>query len=136
MAGVLIALAGDRFVQGIEDEELETAYLGRLLTEFEQAHIDLSGAALRAEERREYAETFLRVASGHASDSLSTREIVVAMALSSWVLDPEVPREAWDDLVATGRMGLIESESLREAIAAGQYRDAYRRMGPAAGEFV
>ena len=29
-----------------------------------------------------------------------------------------------------------ESESLREAIAAGQYRDAYRRMGPAAGEFV
>jgi CBS domain-containing protein len=29
-----------------------------------------------------------------------------------------------------------ESESLREAIAAGQWRDAYRRMGPAAGEFV
>jgi CBS domain-containing protein len=29
-----------------------------------------------------------------------------------------------------------ESESLREAIAAGQWRDAYRRIGPAAGELV
>ena len=29
-----------------------------------------------------------------------------------------------------------ESESLREVIAAGQWRDAYRRMGPAAGDFV
>jgi CBS domain-containing protein len=29
-----------------------------------------------------------------------------------------------------------ESEALREAIAAGKWHDAYRRMGPAAGEFV
>jgi len=117
VAGVLIALAGDRFVQGLEDEALETAYLGRLLTEFEGAHGALSGAALWAEQRQQSAETFLQVASGHASDSLSTREIVLAMALPYWVFDPEVPRETWDDLVATGRMSLIESESLRTNIS-------------------
>jgi len=56
VAGVLIALAADRWTQGLDETEQETIILGQLLAEFEQADSILREGADLAEGRLAQAE--------------------------------------------------------------------------------
>jgi len=71
--GVLIALAVDRYAQGIDDRRLEQQYLAQLLDEFEQIHEMLENSAHFAETRQGYTEVVLLAMDGTVADTLDAR---------------------------------------------------------------
>ena len=117
IAGVLIALAADRWVQAMDEREEGAAYLARLSTEFQATDSILVEATKLARVRQARAQLVAEVLSGRVADSVSAGELVLAMSLAHWLQDPEVPREAWAELLATGRLGLIASDQLRTEVA-------------------
>lgn len=117
IAGVLIALAADRWVQAIDEREEGTNYLTRLSAEFRAADSILVEATELARLRQARAQLVADVRSGSIPDSVSARDLILAVSLTHWLQDPEVPREAWAELLATGRLGLIPSEQLRTEVA-------------------
>lgn len=116
VAGVFIALAADRWVQTADEYEQEAAYLAQLLDEFEQTESILLAAAEEAERRQAQAELVLSATDGSLPDSVDAREITLALGLTHWLVNPEIPRNTWQDLVATGHLGLVGSH-VRRSIA-------------------
>ena len=85
VAGVLIALAADRFVQGLDERNLEEAYLQRLLGEFEQARTDLNLVVQEAEGRLEGAQFVVAALDGSLADSVTARQLVLGAVLAHWL---------------------------------------------------
>jgi hypothetical protein len=117
IAGVLIALAADRWVQARDERAEGAAYLTRLSADFRAADSVLVEAAELARIRQAEGQLVAETLSGRVPDSASAEDLVLALLLTSWLQNPEVPREAWGELLATGKLGLIPSEHLRAEIA-------------------
>lgn len=117
VAGVLIALAADRWMQGLDDRRLEREYLAQLLDDFENADSALTWGVRFAERRLAYADLVQQVTEGALPDSVGALELARALHLSSWLVDPPVPRDTWSELVADGRLTLLTNRSLRRDIS-------------------
>lgn len=117
VAGVLIALTADRWMQDRDDRELEREYLVQLLDDFETADSTLTWAIAFAEARLEYAELVLAAAEGQVPDSIGALDVARAIDLTAWLFSPPMPRDTWSELVADGKLTLLTNRSLRREIA-------------------
>lgn len=115
--GVLIALAVDRAVQSADEQRFETVQLRGLANDFEEAASVAASAARQARWRDELGQRLLQTIEGHAPDDLTASGLAQAIEFPSWHYLPPFPKETWDDLINTGRLGAISNAEIRRAIA-------------------
>lgn len=118
VAGVLIALAVDRGVQGVDEGALERTYLEGLLEDFQSGARDAEYAAEFIGRRQDMIQMLIDVIeSGQAPDSVTADDLARALELAGWHPPVTFPRVTWEDLINTGRLGLITNASLRGSVA-------------------
>lgn len=129
VAGVLIALATDRWIEDLDARGMETAYVAMLLQDVEA---DSAAFAEQIMERRALLDwsANLHERLGDPSSTIAEpREFLFRLNYySAWV--PSLVRQAtWTELLSTGRLGLIRGTELRRSL--GQYysRAENRRLG-------
>lgn len=120
VAGVLIALATDRWIEDLDARGMETAYVAMLLQDLEA---DSAAFAAQIMERQALLDwsANLHEQLGDPSSTIATgpREFLIRLNYySAWV--PSLVRQAtWTELLSTGRLGLIRDAELRGSL--GQY---------------
>lgn len=116
VAGVLIALAVDRWAAAIDDRALEASYLSRLIENLEADSAEVALRIRNAEDRNRLA---VQVLSGSAmADTLRAEEWLERLEQISWFAPVDYARDAWDELVAGGNLFLIRDPTVRESLSA------------------
>ena len=114
VVGVLVALGLDQWVASRKDRDLETEYLERLLDDVRYDLSELSFIQERsrislAADRLITEPAWVREAPG---DSLLATAIVAALSRS-----PDLSRSTFTELVNSGRIELLRSREVREALS-------------------
>jgi hypothetical protein len=117
VVSVLFALAADRVMMGLDDAARERRDLEGLLQDMSAVEDAFRSSEAAAARRDSAASTILATIRGE-SPTVDGLDLARDLMLSSWVMDVPVARLTWDDMLATGRMGLLENEDLRAQLAA------------------
>lgn len=116
--GVLIALAVDRAVQGVDDRALERAYLEALLDEFERGAANTEFAVGFIRERMAMIDVLTAaIETGSVPDSITVEDLARGIELAGWHPGVTFPRVTWEDLINTGRLALITNAEMRRTLA-------------------
>ena len=118
VAGVLIALAADGWMDERAERQLEAIYWTELKEDLLQADSILGAAASFARERQAGARLVLAAVRGELSDTVSVEALAYGMSMANTVYSPPVPRDTWDEIVSEGRLSLLGDRELRREIAA------------------
>jgi len=114
VAGVLVALSVDSLVSWTHDRELEAEYLERLLQDVDYDLAELDFVEMVAEAAEAYADSLLMPGvPGEWGES----HLVAAVALASNSRQADLSRSTFQELVTSGRIGLIRSPELRAQLA-------------------
>ena len=129
IAGVMIALAADRWIAGIDERAEARSYVSRLTDNLRTDSASLETSVQQAADRKQialdmllYAETG-ELPSAMAPDSL-LRMLVLTTAPSLQVS----ATETWRDMVATGNVDLISDVELRDSLSV-YYNEVERSLG-------
>jgi hypothetical protein len=115
VVGVLLALAADRWNGARQDRAAEQAYLAELEADLRDDTSALSAEITRAERREASARLMMSVVlEGVAIDDPA--HFVLSVVNASTYGEPVQSRETFDDLVQTGRLGLITDPALRREL--------------------
>lgn len=118
VSGVLIALAVDRGVQGIDDGALEQSYLEALLDEFEQGADNTEFAVGFIQDRMSMIDVLVQaIETGSVPDSTTAEGLARSIELAGWHPGVTFPRVTWEDLINTGRLALITNAEVRRELA-------------------
>ena len=128
LVGVVVALAADRWNQGRLDRASAGDYLASLVKDLREDTASLSAELQLAETREVDARLILGVVVGNKPID-DPFEFVLAVVNASMYGEPVQSRETFDDLVETGRLGLIRDEVLRRGLA-DYYHFVERRSQP------
>ena len=113
--GVLVALGVDEFMQGREDRSSERAYLLGITEDLRQDSVELSERAQAWSQWGDYAEQLLNAVQNRAlKDDVSLFELVREAGLFAI---PVTAVATYEDLIASGSLGLIRDRDLRVAIS-------------------
>ena len=113
--GVLVALGVDEFAQGREDRSSERAYLLGIAEDVRQDSVELSERAQAWSQWGDYAEQLLiGVQNGALDDHVSLFELVREAGL---IAIPVSAAATYEDLIASGGLGLIRNRDLRMTIS-------------------
>lgn len=116
VSGVLVALAGQAWWEGDQKKDQERAYLEALRNELVHSRAAIQENKERLEEEIESSRTTAAILSSRSSTSLSADSIQhVTRVFPIRVFIP--PRAALDDVLRSGGLTLIRSDSLRRALA-------------------
>lgn len=130
IAGVMIALAADRWIAGIDERAEARSYVTRLAENLRADSAELETWVQHATDRRQIALDMLLYAetgafpSGIAPDSL-LRMLVYTSAPSA---TGAYATETWQDMVATGNVGLLDDVELRDSLSV-YYNEVERSRG-------
>ena len=119
VAGVLLALAADRWIESLDARGLESEYLAQLI---EDVAADSAAFAMEIAGRQRRIEWNARLQVALAGESpvpTDAAAFLVSMNYYSAWVPYQNRRETWNELVATGRLILIRDRSLRQRL--GQY---------------
>lgn len=135
IAGVMIALAADRWIAGIDERAEARSYMSRLTDNLRADSTNLEISVRQAADRRQTALDMLLYAqtgefpSGIAPDSL-LRMLVLTGAPSG----APYSTETWRDMVSTGNVELISDVELRDSLSV-YYNEVERARGLFGGDF-
>ena len=115
LVGVLLALAADRWMTGLDDRAQETALLEQLVENLKADSAQIASGIEVALQRRQLAAQVV-AGGGHRTDS-DLIEYLNSVERLAWWLPLEYARETWDDLLATGRLTLIRDPGVRRAMS-------------------
>ena len=115
LVGVLLALAADRWMTGLDDRAQETALLEQLVENLKADSAQITSAIDVAGRRRELAAQVVAGGGNRADSELV--EYLASVETLSWWIPLEYARETWDDLLATGRLTLIQDPGVRRAMS-------------------
>ena len=114
VVGVLVALGVNSFVSWTRDRDLEKEYLGRLLQDVDYDLSELAFVEAVATAAQAYADTLLMPG---VSDGWDDPQFVGAVVLASNSREVDLSRSTFQELVNSGRIGLIRSSKLRTQLA-------------------
>ena len=114
VVGVLVALGVDSFVSWTQDRELEREYLERLLQDVDYDLAELAFVEAVAASAQAYADSLLMPG---VPDDWNEPHFVGAVALASNSRQADLSRSTFQELVNSGRIGLIRSPELRTRLA-------------------
>jgi len=115
LVGVVVALAADRWNQGRLDRASAGDYLASLEQDLREDTASLSAELEMAERREVEARLILDVVIEKKTID-DPSEFVLAVVNAAWYGEPVQSRETFDDLVETGRLGLIQDQALRRGL--------------------
>jgi hypothetical protein len=122
VVGIFIGLQVDDWNQARQDRQLETRYLQRLQADLLEDSIRVDRGILLAKIRMQQARLLI---DGIADPEVAARQpdrFIEAVEKVSWRITPPIASNVYSELLDTGRTALIESESLRDLLAAYYYR--------------
>lgn len=114
MVGVLVALGVDSYVSWTHHRELEREYLDRLLQDVDYDLAELAFVETVAAAALAYADSLLMPG---VPDRWTEPHLVAAVTLASNSREPDLSRSTFQELVNSGRIGLIRSPELRTELA-------------------
>jgi len=112
--GVLIALAVDEWVDGIDDRAAERTYLAGLRADLVRDSASHAAMADGWSRSAEYGETLLGVVQGQQLPN--TVSLLFLVREAGNVSIPQTAAATYEDLVSSGKLSLIEDMELRIAI--------------------
>jgi hypothetical protein len=144
--GVLAAFWVENWNSDRNDQILETRYIAALLEDLRKDDLALQFAMSEAEDNSALGRMLLK-AIEEDSISVSPNEFVKAASRSDWMQNPSFTRVTFTDLMNTGNLRLIRSDSIRASISSyytsielGGVEQARRehqaRMGRLTAEFL
>jgi len=116
VAGVLIAFAADGWRQERQDRSLELELVQALIEDLRIDTAAISSLAAVTQERAEYARLVLS-AFETGTTALAPDEFVRAIEFGNYFSYPNYSTATIDDLTSTGRLRLIRSAEVKDAIA-------------------
>lgn len=114
VVGVLVALGVDSFASWTQERELEREYLERLLEDVEYDLEELDFIQAIATAAQAYADSLLMPG---VPDGWGESHLVGAVTLASNSRQADLSRSTFQELVNSGRIGLIRSRELRTQLA-------------------
>ena len=115
VAGVMIALAADGWIEDRANRGLEHQYIAELINDLRSDTASLGYAILLAETRAGYGHTVLDAMDGKVE--VSPNDLAVAVELSTWFTGPAYSKSTITDLVSTGNLRLIRNNALRRFVS-------------------
>jgi hypothetical protein len=112
--GVLVALAVDRWVTTFDERGQEQYSIEQLIENLMADSARVSQAITRAGQRRALA---LQLLDGSSGANLDPVTFLASVERVAWWSPLDYSREAWDDLVATGRLAFIRDRSVRRGLS-------------------
>jgi hypothetical protein len=115
VTGVLVALGVDQWRDDREDDALEVAYAGRLLSDL---RVDTAqyGGMLR-DRWSVKGDVLLGLFQGRLPEAEDAEEMVAALDVSGWVGIIAAQTAAFREMESSGRLGLLWNPHTREALA-------------------
>lgn len=112
--GVMVALAADQWVQGLEDRRLEDEYLERLRADVGYDRDEILFVQAVSIAGRDAVDSLSRPEFVAGASDL---ELVGAALLAAGARQIDLSRGTWNELVASGRIELLEDAEVRLALA-------------------
>jgi len=112
VAGVLLALAADRWNQGRADTTLESAYMSRLAAEIRADSVQLESRLQSIPESISARDSLLGVLDGSVTPP--NLVLTIARATPAFYLRPP---STWRELEATGSLNVLRDPAVREALS-------------------
>lgn len=112
--GVLIALGVDSWVSWTQDRTREVEYLERLVDDVEYDLAEIAFVEAVATAGAAYADSLLMPG---VADGWEDAHLVGALVIASNARQPDLSRSTWQELVSSGRIGLIRSREVRTQLA-------------------
>jgi hypothetical protein len=116
LAGILIAFAIDAWWETRSGRAREHAYLAALSSELAQATEALRQSKALLERERDRSLAAATILSSATANALPTDSVRALTGVGPWVLFTP-PRTALDDVIRSGGLVLIRSDSVRRALA-------------------
>lgn len=113
VAGVLLALAADRWNQTRIDARTKHEYVVRLIAEIENDSVETADAIASSQRSRAARDTLLWVADGTLPRSAVNRGTFIA---AGYRFVPP-PVMAWNELISTGMLTLLDDATERQPLA-------------------
>ena len=118
VVGVLVALAADRWLVGLDQRELEVTYLAQLTDNLRADSLALEAQIENHQRRRGWIEELQAGLTGSLPHEEDATEFLRRFdRFASWT-PFESRRETWDDIISTGNMVVIRDDSLRQGLSA------------------
>jgi hypothetical protein len=115
VVGVLVALAVDRWVLTLDESAQAASSSTQLIENLVADSARISDRIASAEERGQLA---LRLLRGERAPGVTAEAFLEAVETVAWWGPTEFSREAWDDLIATGRLATLHDAELRQGLSA------------------
>jgi len=117
VAGILLALQFDGWVEDRKDHRLEQLYLQRLVDDLEIERGRMEEAEQYARNRIEAVHELARLVSDPETAVAEPSKVLWAVESASWRSFPQIQGFVYRELQSTGRLALIGSEPLRRSLA-------------------
>lgn len=115
--GVLVALAVDRAVQGVDEAALERTVLESLLQDLEETDSVVEEAHIWANLRDEWGRDLLAILEGDTPSTRDFHQVVLGMEFVALHYQLRIPRDTWDDLLGTAQLGVVTNPDLRRVVS-------------------
>lgn len=116
VAGVMIALYADGWMEERQNRALELEYVERLIEDLQLDTAAVSNIATLSQERAQYARVVLD-AYDTGTRSVSPADFARAVEYAGYFSYPSYSTRTIDDLMSTGNLRLIRSTEVRDAIS-------------------
>jgi hypothetical protein len=134
IVGVVLGLAVDRWVAGIDDRAAVTALSHQLREDLRRDSTAMMQLAQMFERRAESGMDLLRVVEDAQATVTDPSATVAGMEWIGWFTPFNPSRATWDEIVATGRLGLFEDQEIRSALT--EYYSALDRLADLETQWV
>lgn len=118
IVGVVLGLAVDRWVAGIDDRSAVEAWSRQLNEAVTQDSIGMASRMQTYEANTDRGLTLLNTIERTPQDISDPTEFVRATEMMGWWAPFNADRSTWDEITATGQLSLFEDADLRKALTA------------------
>lgn len=124
--GVLVALAADRWITRLDRDALEEDYLSRLEADLKRDSALAVFVLSTSRSAADLSERLLLWVDGVPVPASLDEEAAMRELLSAWYLRFDFDLKTWEELLATGNLGVVESTRVQEAL--GEYQSVVRTV--------
>lgn len=114
--GLVLAFQVDRWWEDRNDRAREQEYISRLITEVEDDIGQIRHAIELAEVRQMFADFLIEVMANPATAEQQPSMFLAAVAQAAFTYTPSLTSHTFEDLKATGRMGLVRSIEIKNGL--------------------
>jgi hypothetical protein len=119
VTGVVIGLAADRWIKGMDGRKEESKYYANLVANLRSDSIRLAANAARADSEAAYAlQLLLFVEDDRLPAGVDTITFLRRVSSLAYFTPTDFARETWDDMVSSGKVQAISNDSLRQKLSA------------------